>query len=66
MYAIRRGKAAKGAWYWVVGFSRDSQSYCRRFYDLRCGGADAARAAAVAWRDAELARTQALSLAEFC
>jgi hypothetical protein len=66
MYALRRGKAAKAAWYWVVSFSRDGKLRTKRFYDQRHGGDAAALAAAVAWRDAELAKAPPLSLAEFC
>lgn len=66
MYALRRGIAAKSAWYWAVSFSRDGEQHSRRFYVRRHGGEDEARSAAIRWRDEQLARTEALSLAEFC
>lgn len=65
-YAIRELRTAGGARCWVVAFSRDSQVHEKRFYWGKLGGPDAARAAALAWRDAALAQAQALSLAGFC
>ena len=64
-YAIGRRKAARNAWHWVVSFSRLGQSQYRRFYDLQCGGANKAFAAAVAWRDRQLASTTILTYREF-
>lgn len=39
--------------------------YSRTFYDLACGGAKKSKAQAIAWRDAQLAKLQALSMVEF-
>lgn len=39
--------------------------YSKTFYDLACGGAKKAKAKAIAWRDGQLAKLKALSLAEF-
>jgi hypothetical protein len=65
MYAIRRHRAAIKAWCWRVRFSRRGVIYAKTFYDLACGGAKAAKAQAVAWRDAQLANLPALTLVEF-
>ncbi len=62
MYAIRRHRAAIKAWCWRVRFSRRGVSYSKSFYDLACGGARQAKAQAVAWRDAQLAKIEALTL----
>ena len=65
LYAIYRLKAARNAWYWVVNFSRRGQARYCRFYDLQHGGSDQALAAAVAWRDRELAVAEVLTFREF-
>ncbi len=65
LYAIGRLKAARNAWYWVVNFARRGETHYMRFYDLKHGGADKALAAAVAWRDRQLAATRALTYREF-
>ena len=66
MYAIKRQMAAKAAWFWVVAFSRNKTRYYKRFYELKHGGSDLARAAAVAWRDEQLRQVKVLTVAEFC
>ncbi len=62
MYAIRRHRAAIKAWCWRVRFSRRGIVYSKSFYDLACGGSKQAKAQAVAWRDAQLAKIEALTL----
>jgi len=66
MYALRRMQHDKGTWYWVVNFNRRGVSYQRRFYEPMHGGNEAAREAAIAWRDAKLAEVKALGVLEFC
>ncbi len=66
MYAITRGKKAIKAWYWRVTFSRRGMHYFRTFYDLKHGGEKKALAAAVAWRDRQLAGAKILTYREFC
>lgn len=39
--------------------------YSKVFYDLSCGGSKEAKAAAIAWRDEQLAAIKALTLIEF-
>ncbi|MCX7146237.1 MAG: AP2/ERF family transcription factor [Sulfuritalea sp.] len=46
-------------------FSRCGKLYSKAFYDLACGGARAAKAQAIAWRDEQLAAIKALTLLEF-
>lgn len=65
MYAIHRHRAAKNAWCWRVRFSRRGKHYSKSFYDLACGGAKAAKAQAIAWRDEQLAVIKALTMLEF-
>ena len=65
LYAITRLKAAKNTWYWKVNFKRTGKLVERRFHDLMLGGEKQAFAVAVAWRDAELKRTKALTKREF-
>ncbi|MDZ4251363.1 MAG: AP2 domain-containing protein [Sulfuritalea sp.] len=65
MYAIHRRRAAIKAWYWRVNFRRRGKLYAKTFYDLTCGGSQAAKAQAIAWRDEQLAAIKALSLLEF-
>jgi hypothetical protein len=62
MYAIRRHRAAKNAWCWRVRFSRRGVMYSKTFYDLACGGSRESKAQAVAWRDAQLVKIEALTL----
>lgn len=66
MYAIKRLQAGTGTWYWVVNFSRRGVHHYRRFYDPKHGGSDAARLAAIAWRDEKLAVAKVLGVLEFC
>ncbi len=66
MYALRRMQAGSGTWYWVVNFRRRGQRYSQRFYEPKHGGSDAAKRAAIAWRDEQLAQAQILSMVEFC
>lgn len=65
MYAIRRHRAAVKAWCWRVRFSRRGVMYSKTFYDLACGGSKKAKAQAIAWRDAQLAQIEALTMVEF-
>lgn len=65
MYAIRRHQAAVKAWCWRVRFSRRGVMYSKTFYDLACGGSKEAKVQAVAWRDAQLAQIEALTMVEF-
>ncbi len=65
MYAITRHRAAVKAWCWRVRFSRRGRMYSKSFYDLTCGGSKEAKAAAIAWRDAQLTNLSALTLVEF-
>jgi hypothetical protein len=62
MYAIRRHQATVKSWCWRVRFSRRGVSYSKSFYDLAWGGSKQAKAQAVAWRNAQLAKTEALTL----
>jgi hypothetical protein len=39
--------------------------YSKVFYDLACGGNKAAKAQAIAWRDEQLAKLEALSILDF-
>lgn len=65
MYAIRRHRAAIKAWCWRVHFRRRGKGYSRSFYDLTCGGSKKAKAAALAWRDAKLAKLKTFTMIEF-
>ena len=65
MYAISRQKRAKTAWQWRVNFRRRGKLHAKSFPDLKHGGKKKALAAALAWRDAGMARTSPLSLREF-
>lgn len=65
MYAIRRHLAAIKAWCWRVRFSRRGKVYSKSFYDLTCGGSKEAKAQAIAWRDEQLAKIEALTLLDF-
>ena len=59
-------RPTKGTWYWAVDFSRHGEHCYRRFYEPMHGGSEAARAAAVAWRDERLVEVKALGILEFC
>ena len=65
MYAITRHRAAIKAWCWHVRFSRRGKMYSKSFYDQVCGGAKEAKAQAIAWRDEQLMKLDALSLLDF-
>lgn len=65
-YALKHLQADKGTWYWAVDFSRHGQHCYSRFYEPMHGGYEAARAAAVAWRDERLVEVKALGILEFC
>ena len=65
VYAIRRHLAAINAWSWRVNFRRRGKGYSKSFYDAACGGSDAAKEMAVAWRDQQLAKLKVLTLVEF-
>lgn len=64
-YAIRYGVSAIQAEYWRVAFSREGKQRQKTFYFLKLGGRDAAYAAAVAWRDAELQKQPAMTIKAF-
>ncbi|MDP1956272.1 MAG: hypothetical protein Q8K71_17555 [Polaromonas sp.] len=66
MYAISHRKAAKNAWSWIVQFRRCGHEHRKHFSDLKHGGSEPARKAAIAWRDEQLAKVQVLSMVEFC
>jgi hypothetical protein len=66
MYAITRLKAAINAWYWAVNFRRRGKLYYKRFYDQKHGGSKNALAAAMDWRDRNLAQAEVLTHREFC
>lgn len=65
-YAIFHQQATSGTWYWAVNFSRRGERHYRRFYEPKYDGSDKALAAAIVWRDQQLATTQVLTLVEFC
>jgi hypothetical protein len=65
MYAITGLKAARNAWYWAVHFQRRGKLHSKRFYDLKLGGADKARAAAISWRHRQIAAKKTLSYRDF-
>lgn len=54
-----------GIWCWSVNFRRRGKAYYKSFYDLQRGGSMKALAAAIKWRDSQLALTQTLSKREF-
>lgn len=65
MYGITRTQHRPGSWSWTVHVKRRGNLIYARFYDIKYGGMTAAKAAAIAWRDAMLARTRLLSQREF-
>ena len=65
-YAISRLCSPGGFWYWAVAFRRRGKAYFKSFYDVRRGGSELSLAAAIAWRDEQLARLQALGKRDFC
>lgn len=66
LYAIYHTQSAKGFKSWSVRFSRNGQFFNKQFPEIRYGGSDPAKAAAIAWRDQELAKTKVLTMLEFC
>jgi len=67
LYAIRHIQiAATGAWCWFVCFSRDGKMTQSSFYDHKLGGSVKARKAAITWRDEQLTKVPAMSVATFC
>lgn len=66
MYAVTRLKVAKNAWCWRINFRRRRKTYSRGFHDLKHGGSKKALAAALAWRDRQLAGAKILTFREFC
>lgn len=65
LYALTRLEDKPGHWCWRVGFRRRGAFHYKSFYDRKLGGPDQALAAALAWRDAQLAQTPALGKREF-
>jgi hypothetical protein len=65
VYAISRLQAKQGTWYWAVHFQRRGTFYYKRFYEPKHGGSKKALAAAIAWRDRQLAKAKALTYREF-
>jgi len=66
MYAISRHERRPGISYWLVMFTRHGKPHYKAFYDLRRGGAENALAAAIAWRDDQLAAISTLTKRAFC
>ena len=66
MYAIAKRQYATGTWYFKVQFKRAEKLYQARFSEAVHGSLDKALKAAVAWRDGQLARAEALSVKAFC
>ncbi|MFA7292941.1 MAG: AP2 domain-containing protein [Rhodocyclaceae bacterium] len=65
-YAISRIQAKPGIWCWLVAFRRRGTHYYKAFYDVRRGGPEKSLAAAIAWRDEQLAKVVALGKRDFC
>ena len=65
LYAITRTEPKPGIWCWTVLFRRRGKAHIKAFYELKLGGSEKALAAAIKWRDAQLAKTQTLSQREF-
>lgn len=65
-YALSEGRGTKGTPYWLVSFSRAGVMHVRRFYGPKHGGMDAARTAALAWRDQMLATVPPMGKLAFC
>ncbi|WP_291986610.1 AP2 domain-containing protein [Candidatus Accumulibacter sp. ACC007] len=66
MYAISRHERRPGIWYWAVMFTRQGKRYYQSFYDFSRGGPENALAAAIAWRDEQLAKISVLTKRAFC
>lgn len=65
LYAISRIQPKPGIWCWQVAFRRRGRHYYKSFYDLHRGGPEKSLAAAIAWRDTQLAKIKALDMREF-
>lgn len=65
-YAITHQRATSGTKYWCVHFSRKGEQHYKRFYEPKYGGSDSALAAAIAWRDEQLAKSDVMTIVEFC
>jgi hypothetical protein len=65
MYAIYRRQTSKGSLLWMVNFRRVGKDYRRGFPDIKHGGSAKAKKAAIAWRDAQLARAPVLTILDF-
>ncbi len=66
MYAISHQRASSGTSYWCVHFSRKGVRHYKRFYEPKYGGSDKALAAAIVWRDEQLAQAKVMTIAQFC
>ena len=66
VYAITHQHATSGTAYWCVNFSRKAKSHYKRFYEPKYGGSEKALAAAIVWRDEQLANAEVLTVIEFC
>lgn len=66
LYAISRLQLRRSFWGWMVAFRRRGKHYSKSFYDVRRGGPEKSLAAAIAWRDEQLAKVKALGMREFC
>jgi hypothetical protein len=66
MYAITHRKVSTTAWHWIVLFRRYGREHSKHFSEIKHGGAEPARKAAIAWRDEQLAKIRVLSMVEFC
>lgn len=64
-YAISLGRSSKGHPMWVVSFSRQGVLHTRKFSFGQKRTRQQARAAAEAWRDAQLRRVQPMTIIEF-
>ncbi len=66
MYAISRHERRPGISYWLVAFTRQGKLHYKSFYDMGRGGSENALAAAIAWRDEQLAKISVLTKRAFC
>lgn len=66
LYAISRIQLRPGIWFWMVAFRRRGKHYYKSFYDVRRGGPEKSLAAAIAWRDEQLAKVTAFGKRDFC
>jgi hypothetical protein len=61
VYAISRIEVRPGIWYWAVVIPSAPKAVLQGFYDVRRGGSNKALAAAIAWRDQQLAKAAVLT-----